>query len=262
VNLDSIAPLTSRLVWTESTGSTNSDLVTAVANSPDDWPEFSVLGTDFQTQGRGRAGREWLAPAGSSIFVSVLLKPSADAVANFGWLPLLAGLAARDAIATAGLGADTSVKWPNDVLVGDLKIAGVLSEYVPAAGAIVVGLGMNLKQTRAELPVETATSLALALGHEVEAEAVLLEYLQNLRSDYAALVASGFDADATGLRQRLLANSSTVGRPVRAILPGDLELLGVARDIDAGGRLVLTADGKETVLAAGDIVHLRHAAAT
>ncbi|MEN9752399.1 MAG: hypothetical protein RL670_90 [Actinomycetota bacterium] len=262
MNLDQIAPLAARLEWTQSTGSTNTDLVAAVRSDATAWPEFSVVGTDFQTGGRGRSGRQWQAPAGSSLFVSVLLKPPLDSISNFGWLPLLAGLAARDIIADLGLGAAASVKWPNDVLVGEQKIAGVLSEFVPGVDAVVLGMGLNLTQSRQELPIETATSLRLALG-SAEAdlptrESVLAGYLKNLRQLYESLVANGFDADRSGLRARLLEASSTVGRSVRAILPGDAELLGVAKEIDAGGRLVISSDGKETTLAAADIVHLRH----
>jgi BirA family biotin operon repressor/biotin-[acetyl-CoA-carboxylase] ligase len=261
VDLDQIAPLASRLQWSASTGSTNTDLVSAVQADPAAWPEFSVLGTDFQTGGRGRSGRVWQAPAGSSLFVSVLLKPPVDAAPNFGWLPLLAGLAARDALTELGLSA-VGVKWPNDVLVGELKIAGVLSEFVPKVDAVVVGMGLNLTQSREELPVETATSMRLAAGQNVAAEGVLAGYLKNFRAEYDRLVAANFDADTSGLRAKLLAASATVGRPVRAILPGDTELLGTATDIDAGGRLVISHDGASTTLAAGDIVHLRHSAAS
>ena len=242
------------------TGSTNSDLVSAVTSDPQAWPEFSIFGTDFQSEGRGRSGRSWQAPAGSSLFVSVLLKPPPSSISAFGWLPLLAGLAVRDTLGSAGLEERAKVKWPNDVLIGDKKISGVLSEYVASAGAVVVGVGINLLQTRDQLPVELATSLSIEGVDGFSGESVLEGYLRNLRVNYELLVAAHFDAQASGLRAKVLAACATVGHPVRAILPGDQEFSGVATDIDGTGRLVIRkdSDGSMVTISAGDIVHLRH----
>ncbi len=258
MNLSALTNLVGRIEWMPTTGSTNTDLVTAVTADPAAWPEFSVIGADFQTEGRGRAGRTWQAPSGSSLFVSVLLRPPATSTAVFGWLPLLAGLAIRDAIASAGLGERAKVKWPNDVLVGDKKIAGVLSEFVSPVGAVVIGSGINLLQTRDQLAVEQSTSLQLEGVEGFTAESILSAYLINLRGYYQALAAANFDA--TALRAKVIAGCATIERSVRAILPGDQEFTGVATDIDPTGRLVIRKDLDSSLvsISAGDIVHLRH----
>jgi BirA family biotin operon repressor/biotin-[acetyl-CoA-carboxylase] ligase len=158
------------------------------------------------------------------------------------------------------LGERVKVKWPNDVLVGDKKISGVLCEYVAPAGAVVIGVGINLLQTQEQLPVELATSLRAEGVGDVSAESVLAGYLSNLRASYESLVAANFDAEASGLRAKVLAACATVGHPVRAILPADQEFAGVATDIDGTGRLVIRKDSDASLvsISAGDIVHLRH----
>ena len=260
MNLSALTNLASRIEWMPTTGSTNSDLVARVTASPADWPEFSVIGADFQTDGRGRAGRSWQAPTGSSLFVSVLLRPPATSVSVFGWLPLLAGLAIRDALGEAGLGERVKVKWPNDVLVDGKKIAGVLSEYVAPVSAVVIGAGVNLLQTEDQLATDSATSLSLEGASGIAPEEILAAYLSKLRSSYSALVASSFDVEASSLRARVIAGCATVNSKVRAILPGDQEFTGTAIDIDATGRLVVRkdSDGTAESISAGDIVHLRH----
>jgi BirA family biotin operon repressor/biotin-[acetyl-CoA-carboxylase] ligase len=158
------------------------------------------------------------------------------------------------------------VKWPNDVLVGEKKISGVLSELVntnPADAAVVVGAGVNLSQTRAELPVETATSLALEgarLPEELEErlDAVLSAYLRTLRSLYQDFNAAGLAAEQRGLRAAVVANCVSLKREVRVILPGGDEQVGDAVDIDETGRIVVEISGENHAISAGDIVHLRH----
>ena len=123
------------LTFVAETGSTNADLVANFANAQD----FSVLVAGFQTAGRGRSGRDWLAPAGSSLFVSVLLKPSLVAANRFSWIPLLAGLAMAKTVAQFLPNKKVSLKWPNDVLVESNKVSGVLSELLPDLSGVVVG---------------------------------------------------------------------------------------------------------------------------
>ncbi len=120
-------------------------------------PSGSVLVAEEQTAGRGRRDRGWSAPPYSSVMVSMLVRPEVDP-ARWGWIPLLTALAIVDAVRAVGVRA--TVKWPNDVLVGDRKLAGVLCEVVPTmqGGAVVVGWGVNVDQFDAELP-DTATSL-------------------------------------------------------------------------------------------------------
>lgn len=242
------------------TGSTNADLIANSANTDD----FTVLVAGFQSAGRGRAGRDWLAPAGSSLFVSVLLKPARVAATNFSWLPLLAGLAMTKTVAALIPDAPVGLKWPNDVLVGEKKISGVLSELIGDLSGVVIGAGLNVRQDKAELPIENATSLKLEGAQALELDDVLAIYLENLRGLYEPWVAAGGNAVASGLRNQVIDACVTLDRAgtnrVRAILPGDEELVGAAVGIDDTGRLILQPDAQNDVVAvaAGDIVHLRH----
>lgn len=242
------------------TGSTNADLIANAANTDD----FSVLVAGFQSAGRGRAGRDWVAPAGSSLFVSVLLKPAGVPATNFSWLPLLAGLAMTKTVASLVPDVQVGLKWPNDVLVGDKKISGVLSELVGDLTGVVIGAGLNVRQNQAELPIENATSLHLSGAQSLELDDILAIYLENLRGLYKPWVASGGNAVESGLRNQVIDACLTLDRDgnnrVRVILPGEKELLGVAVGIDDTGRLIVQPDGQSEVIAvaAGDIVHLRH----
>lgn len=242
------------------TGSTNADLIANSANTDD----FSVLVAGFQSAGRGRAGRDWVAPAGSSLFVSVLLKPGGVAATNFSWLPLLAGLAMTKTVAALIPEAAVGLKWPNDVLVGEKKISGVLSELVGDLSGVVIGAGLNVLQNKAELPIENASSLQIEGAKNLDLDEVLAVYLENLRGLYQAWVAAGGNAVASGLRNQVIEACVTLdhggNNRVRAILPGDAEIIGAAVGIDDTGRLIVQPDGEKEVVAvaAGDIVHLRH----
>jgi BirA family transcriptional regulator, biotin operon repressor / biotin---[acetyl-CoA-carboxylase] ligase len=141
--------------------------------------EGAVVATDEQTEGRGRLGRTWHAPLGSSLLFSIVLEPDvpADRLAE---LSLVAGAAVADALA-ARANVETTVKHPNDVLVGGRKVAGILAES--ADGRVVLGVGVNVAQSRDELPVDTATSLALE-GATVDRAELLAEILERLESRY------------------------------------------------------------------------------
>lgn len=248
-----IAP---NLTFVTETGSTNADLVANSANTD----SFAVLVAGFQNAGRGRSGREWLAPAGSSLFVSVLLRPTGVPANRFSWLPLLTGLAMAKTVAGFLPQKPVSLKWPNDVLVGENKISGVLSELLPDLSGVVVGSGLNILQTKQQLPIPTATSLFIEEAEQQSLDAVLAAYLENLKELYTAWQQAGGDAVASGLRNEVIGKCSTVGARVRAIMPGDQEILGEAVGIDDSGRLILQPEGATQVVAvaAGDIVHLRH----
>lgn len=238
------------------TGSTNSDLISKALNLPD----FSVLVAGFQSAGRGRAGREWLAPAGSSLFVSVLLKPEGVTPTRFSWLPLMAGLAMNHAVSRMIAPNRSNLKWPNDVLVGEQKLSGVLSELVPDLSGVVVGAGLNVLQSQDQLPIENATSLLLSGASETDIDVVLAEYLTKLKELYSKFVSANGDAVASGLRYSVIENCGTLNRRVKAVMPGDTEVFGEAVGIDDSGRLILLREdtGQLLPVAAGDIVHLRH----
>jgi BirA family biotin operon repressor/biotin-[acetyl-CoA-carboxylase] ligase len=212
----------------ESTGSTNADVAArAVAG---ELPGL-VLVSEVQTAGRGRLGRSWSSPPRAGLHVSVLLTMPPSP-----WIPLLAGVAvARTLRDDAGL--SPRLKWPNDVLVGGRKICGILAEV--SAGLVVLGIGLNVSTTVAELPTDRpATSVALE-GGVTDRPTLLRSLLHHL------------GAGAT--KVDYLALCDTVGREVDVHLPDGSVVRGGASAVDDDGRLVV--DG--TPYAAGDVVHLR-----
>jgi BirA family biotin operon repressor/biotin-[acetyl-CoA-carboxylase] ligase len=238
------------------TGSTNTDLIGSAVSLPD----FSVRVAGYQNAGRGRSGRQWLAPEGSSLFVSILLKPTGMSATKFSWLPLIAGLAMTEAVSDLIAPTKPTLKWPNDVLINERKISGILSELVPDLSGVVVGAGLNVLQTQEELPIENATSLAIENAHTLNLDEVLARYLVSFKSHYSRFVGASGDAVKSGIRFSVMDTCGTLNRKVRAILPGDSEVIGEAVGIDDSGRLILLPDGASQVMpvAAGDIVHLRH----
>src|SRR5579863_386241 len=128
------------------TGSTNADLL---ARTADGAPEGTVLAAEEQRSGRGRMGRAWVSPPRAALTFSVLLRPDAVPPARLGWLPLLTGVAVTSAV-RAVTAVDAQLKWPNDVLVRDAKLAGILAEA--SGGAVVVGIGLNVSTEPDELP--------------------------------------------------------------------------------------------------------------
>ncbi len=237
------------------TSSTNADVAQRFRGGE---AEGLVLVAEHQTAGRGRLGREWVAPPGSSLIVSFLLVPNGVAPERWPWLPLLTGLAAAEAVRRV-TGVEVGLKWPNDVLVEERKLAGILLERVEVstgstnqgrAGA-VLGIGINCQQAQGELPVPEATSLALVTEGPVDRSALLDGLTEELGALYDEWL------DGADLRERYLARCVTLGQQVRVSVPGG-EVLGEAVDVDPGGRLVVrTATGLER-LAAGDVVHVRN----
>lgn len=246
-------------------GSTNAELVAAASGG--DLPHFTVLATTNQTAGRGRLGRDWVAPEGKTLAVSVLLGTGAVAPDRLGWLPLLTGLAMTRAVGRLVGGHEVSLKWPNDVHIDGLKVSGILAELVPGIG-VVTGAGLNLTMNAAELPTPTSTSLALNgwgdgadMADEAMLDAALSAYLVELDSLYSAFAAAGFDAGASGLREAVSTACTTIGRSVRVDLPDGDQLFGSATEIDDSGRLVVAGTSFDGVraIAAGDVTHLRYA---
>ncbi|UWF78166.1 biotin--[acetyl-CoA-carboxylase] ligase [Microbacterium neungamense] len=244
----------SRLEVLPESSSTNAALRTLAADR-EAWPHLSVLVTDNQTHGRGRLDRTWTTPPGTALAISVLLRVLPASADARGWLPLLAGLAMTEAVAAQLPGAAVGLKWPNDVLVGERKICGILAEATP--DAVIIGSGVNTAMDAGQLPVGTATSFAVE-GVDADPDRLLADYLRGLDGLLSALIAAD-DAEASGLRAMVSARCLTLGREVVVHLPGGAELRGTATRLEADGRLVVTGDGQERAIAAGDIVHLRPA---
>ncbi|MCU1481043.1 MAG: biotin--[acetyl-CoA-carboxylase] ligase [Subtercola sp.] len=266
MNLPLSAAEASRLDWLAESPSTNPALVEAATGlDADDWPDFSVLATDNQTAGKGRLGRAWSAPAGSSLAISVLLRPQPQLpIESLAWLPLVGGVAMSRAVnavlGASGSDAIATVKWPNDVLIGREKVSGILAELLPGANGVVLGSGVNLFLTADELPVATATSLALAGGTGFTADDLLSAYLHELRQLYTAFVEHAGDAVTSGTAAAVTAACSTIGQNVSVELPGGEVVTGLATGLDDTGRIVVLrdADAGTFAVSAGDVTHLRY----
>ncbi|MBJ7904572.1 biotin--[acetyl-CoA-carboxylase] ligase [Streptomyces sp. DSM 110735] len=250
--------LWSRVDVVPSTGSTNSDLV-ARANAGE-VDEGAVLVAEAQTAARGRLDRRWTAPPRSGLFFSVLLRPAEVPMERWGWLPLLTGVAVATALSRTA-GVDTALKWPNDLLVTvggeERKAGGILAERAGADG-VVIGVGLNVTLSADELPVPQAGSLLLAGAVNTDRDPLLRAVLRSLEEWYDRWRAASGDPAASGLQATYAAGCATLGRQVRAELPGDRVLRGEATAIDGDGRLVITtAGGEREAVGAGDIVHLR-----
>lgn len=231
-------------------GSTNTELVRRAASG--DLATLTALVTAHQTAGRGRLGRVWTAPEGTSLACSIFVRTDR----GVGWLPLLAGLAMTRAVRRLLPDRAVALKWPNDVLVGDAKISGLLGELVP--GGAVMGAGLNLTMTEAQLPVPTATSLVLCGADPDDLlERALAAYLEAFERLWLDFEGAGFDAEA-GLRAAVTAACGTIGRDVRVELPDASTRQGVAVGLDEHGRLLVSVGTETLPVAAGDVTHLRH----
>jgi BirA family biotin operon repressor/biotin-[acetyl-CoA-carboxylase] ligase len=233
-----------------SSPSTNSEVLALAADPA--VPSFTTMLTLDQTAGRGRLDRSWVAPSGTALALSVLVRGAlASPLAS--WLPLLAGLTLAEAL-DEHVGGRVAVKWPNDLLLDGRKVCGILVEVAPGGRDVVVGSGLNLAQTAEQLPVETATSLALA-GVELPPQgldAVVARYLGRLRNELET------PGPISRLRERVAARCATVGSDVRVTLADGSLLVGRATGIDATGRLeVLSDSGELIVVAVGDVTHVR-----
>ncbi|MFH9427033.1 biotin--[acetyl-CoA-carboxylase] ligase [Streptomyces sp. NPDC017615] len=242
------------------TGSTNSDLVARASSGTA--REGAVLVAEEQTAGRGRLDRRWTAPPRSGLFFSVLLRPAEVPLERWGWLPLLTGVAVATGLSRAA-GVDTALKWPNDLLVTvdgeERKAGGILAERAGEDG-VVVGVGLNVTLRADELPVPGAGSLLLADAVSTDRDTLLRSVLRSLETWYDRWRAAGGDPVTSTLQETYAAGCATLGREVRAELPGDRDLVGEAVAVDGDGRLVIaTARGTREAVGAGDIVHLRPA---
>lgn len=217
----------------------------------------TALVAELQTSGRGRFERIWASPPRAGLTFSVLLRPEVP-VARWGWLPLLAGVALAEAVQDA-TGVLTALKWPNDLLAGNegRKAAGILVQS--ADERVVIGMGLNVSTTRAELPVETATSLALQGASELDRTSLLTAILGSLDARVAQWSDHRGDAEACGLAAAYRGRCATIGTRVRVTAADDGVLEGAVTGIDPDGRLLLRAGDATHTIGAGDVEHLRSA---
>ncbi len=260
----------------EETGSTHDDLV-ELARAGES--EGLVLLAEYQTAGRGRLGRSWTAPARSGLSFSLILRPTEIPTTRWSLLPLLIGVATATATASVA-DIDIGLKWPNDLMVGERKLGGVLAERVdsPIGPAVVIGVGLNVSLKADELPVDLAISLALVEAASTDRDIIARAVLRAIESQYTSWRLDGLDSAGAGLdggagrghdsvglsgagestllpRYRELC--VTLGRVVRAEMPGGTTIEGAAVDIDANGALVIATSNGRREVSAGEVVHLR-----
>lgn len=282
----------SEVEWVERTGSTNADLRERAEQGS---PEGIVLVADYQTQGRGRRDRKWESPPKASLLVSLLLRPKC-LPEEFAWLTHMAGLAVAD-VCRETTGAEARLKWPNDVVVEDMKLAGVLAEAVPEA--VILGIGLNVlwpdansqpqgfnnapvslkalaERTAAQSSNSQSTASAADMPNQLSDQLpdraeLLVKLLCNFEQRYARVGQPDWSAE---LRAEAKQRSATLGRRVSVAitLPKETspsvaqnEIQGTAQDITPSGSLLVAANAaseepaKQFEITAGDVVHLRSA---
>jgi len=230
-----------------STGSTNVDLV-AAAHAGE--AAGLVLVAEEQRAGRGRLDRRWEAPARSALLLSALLRPT-PAPSTWNLLPFVAGVAVAEAVRAVAR-VDAVLKWPNDVMVAGRKLGGILVQA--ADSAVVVGIGVNVSVRVDELPVPTATSIAIE-GGVADREALTKEVLRALRRRYDRWSAARGAAEGVLPAYREIC--ATIGRDVRVELPAGEAVEGRAVEVDDLGRLVVTTGDGEQRFSVGDVLHVR-----
>jgi BirA family biotin operon repressor/biotin-[acetyl-CoA-carboxylase] ligase len=253
------ALLTEGSMWSEvhvleELASTNAEVARLARDGA---PSGTVVVAEHQTAGRGRLGRSWSSPPRAGLTLSLLVRPAGVPPGRWPWLPLLAGVAVAETLRRTAL-VDAVLKWPNDVLVEDRKLAGVLLERVdePAGTAGVVGIGLNVSHRSEELPGPEATSLALEGAAVTDRSVLLRAVLRTFSALYADWLSTGGDP-AHGLAQAYARRCSTLGRSVTVELPGGSQLTGQASTVDEQGRLVVESATGATALSAGDVTHVR-----
>ncbi len=246
----------------EETDSTNT---AALALAQQGAGHGTVLAADRQTAGRGRLGRHWFSPPGENLYCSVILRrtpPGDHRWDDLSWLPLISAVAAAHAIRKVA-GLHPSLKWPNDILVGERKVGGILCEGGGASSQnvyVVVGIGINVNTRRESFPEDLrslATSLRSATDRQVNRAALLAGWLAELEARSDALLAGRLKE--LGLEYEALC--STLGRRVRVNLAGGQVVEGRADSLGPDGSLRVSPEaepaGTLVEIRVGDVVHLR-----
>lgn len=260
-------PTSSRLEVHPELASTNAMFHSRFVDERERFAPFYAIATTSQTAGKGRLDREWIAPPGCTLALSVYAEFSAAAAQRaMGWVSLGAGLALREVL-TDRIDADRiGIKWPNDVQLDGAKVAGILGELLGVvdggrAFACVVGIGVNTGIPAEQLPTEQATSLKLH-GVAVDPLDLAPELIRAIARRITALEAADGDADASGLRDELLRHCSTIGANVAVTLADGSPLRGRATGVDALGQLEVQDDqGRLHIVSVGDVEHVRPAEA-
>ncbi|MBN2126754.1 MAG: biotin--[acetyl-CoA-carboxylase] ligase [Deltaproteobacteria bacterium] len=217
-------------------------------------PEGTLVISEAQSRGRGRMGREWFSPPGKGIYASLILRPPI-APSEAPGITLLTAVAVTDSLA-ALTRLKPAIKWPNDILIGGKKVAGILTEIrmeMDAVDYMVVGLGLNVNVKSFPDPIrETATSISRETGGVFSRVALLREYLRHFEDHYNAFRRGGLH----GILKRWRKLSDTIGRRIRVVTLGG-EYVGKAEDIDREGFLILKdGSGPPRRIFSGDVMYL------
>jgi len=222
------------------TGSTQTDLAESVhSNSAIDG---EVLIANYQSAGRGRLSRTFEAPKNSALLFSFYIQPKRSKE-DWGWIALIAGASVAQALEKV----KANVKWPNDILVNEKKISGLIAEIVD--DGVVIGIGINVGMTLEELPVLTATSLAIEGENETNRNEILAKVLAQFESNFTS-----WDEGDNSVAQLYTTLSSTLGTKVQIHYPNEKIEKGIAVAISPRGELILDTGSH---VQAGDVVHLR-----
>ena len=232
-----------RVSVVEVTGSTQDDLTQLVADKKAKSGE--VITTEYQSAGRGRLDRKFDAPASSALMFSFFVEPIRDK-SDWSFLPLLTGLSAIFSLTTLDPEFSPALKWPNDILIADGKVGGIIAQ---ASGeGVVIGVGINVGMSQEELPVVTATSLALHNFSTLDRNLILSTFLATFEELFERW------QNGEDLRHLYKERSATIGHDIRIEHPDGSHKNGKAVDVTPAGELILEDGSRVTV---GDIVHLR-----
>ena len=232
----------------DSTGSTQVDLAKSVRNGQA--KSGDVLVTEFQSAGRGRLDRTFVTLPRTALLFSFYVKPN-NRDERWGWIPLLVGQSVCKAISESfAVDNGIKMKWPNDILLNEKKLAGLLVERLETddGAGVVIGIGLNVSANQEELPIEGATSLEMEGFHNVDREKLLIAILTSFEG-----YLKRWESNDPTLLSEYCASSATIGRKVSIELPGGEKITALASSIDVTGALVLD-NGKNITV--GDIVHI------
>lgn len=242
------------IIFLPATSSTNS---VACGLAEKGQREGAVIIADSQTHGRGRLGRQWLSPAGKNLYLSAIIRPALSP-ADAAVLTLMAAVSCVSAIGKAS-SVPVSIKWPNDLMVSDRKMGGILAEMKTEAeniAYVVIGIGININSDAPDFPDDlktTATSARIETGSLQSRTLHALEIIKSLDAWYKVLIRTGRKPVVDSCRRLC----STIGQRV-TVASEQAGLTGTAEDIDSDGALILRlADGAVTKISAGDVTIIK-----
>jgi BirA family biotin operon repressor/biotin-[acetyl-CoA-carboxylase] ligase len=243
----------SQVLRFDSLPSTN---VEAASRAVEGAPEGLCVVASEQTAGRGRLERQWISPKGAGLYCSIILRPQ-FAQSLWPLLTLMAAVAVHDALLNV-YDLETDIKWPNDILVNDKKLCGILAETIdtPLGHAVILGIGVNLKHNSYSAELDgVATSVEVAAGRSGDSQVVLEALVGLLVRYYAILQRSGGSEEI--VRQWSTRSSYANGKRIR-VANGDQILEGTTRGLEQDGALRIETDtGKIQTIRAGDVTAVR-----